>query len=745
MRLRSIGCGLLAVILSLPLALPVTSHAGYFSDVNGHWAEFYISKVYNEHIIGGYPNGRFLPNKPVTRAEFIAMVNKTYDLDRIDSDEAVYYSDIAPTAWYYNDIQTAIAAGYAPGYEDNTFKPNTPITRQEAAVMLSNLIPAGKKGGNLKSFSDSKQVDKAAVEAMTKLIGKGYLGGYSDKKLHPADPITRAQAAKILSDVIDNEDIVTRKTVVDENDTKLTAKTYVGDVLIDEDLEEGSATIENCIILGDLIIEGGGDGTITLNNTRVVRAIVDKEDSSVRIVTKGTTVVSKLEANETCSLQSSGKGTYSFPDITVNKMADVTLKGIFPKIVIDGGRASLNLQSGEIQNLTVNRAGKYSDITLSGKAKITEATVDAECYFHGTGSITYLLANADDITYETKPDKMKVGLEIDRPDTEGDEDVSVAFKPKHRSDDVDIDTEITVTFNTSMKLASGGEIKDTDVSSFLTLHTDSKTGTTVDCTATINTAKKVITLTPKARLTKGTQYYVVLLKDKIKNAGGNKNDGESIYFTTEGDAPVTTPPAVTTPVLSNLSLTPADTSITASFTPNTAGTVYALATTSAISAPVASQITNAGKTAAATANTAGTLTITGLSSNTTYYVYALLQSSGTNSSIVPASTKTTISDATLSSLTLTSSGGSDLISGFNSASKTYNVTVPSSGAATVDVTVAAATNPATHANAVIKINDTTALSRTINLTAGSTTPISVAISADNKTASTYTINVTVSP
>jgi hypothetical protein len=398
MILRRLGCGLLAMILSLPLALPVVSYASNFPDVNGHWAEFYISKVFNEHIITGYPNGRFQPDKAVTRAEFIAMVNKVYDLDNQDREESVYYNDISYTSWYYNDVSTAIALGYAAGYSDGTFKPDSPITRQEAAVMLSNLMPAPKKGGNLKSFSDVKKLDAAATEAFTKLIGKGYIGGYSDKKLHPSDPVTRAQAAKMLSDIIDNEDIVTRKTVVDEDDTTLTAKTYVGDVLIDEDLEDGSATIDNCVILGDLLVEGGGDGTITLNNTRVVNAIVNREDSPVRVVTKGSTVVQKLEANETCTLQTSGKGGFGFPDITVKGSADLSLKGTFPSVSMEGARASLTLVSGEITNLMVSKAGKYSDITLTGKAKITEADVNAECYFHGTGSIALMAVNADDIT-----------------------------------------------------------------------------------------------------------------------------------------------------------------------------------------------------------------------------------------------------------------------------------------------------------------------------------------------------------
>lgn len=742
MILRRLGCGLLAMILSLPLALPVNSYASNFYDVNGHWAEFYISKVYNENIIKGYPNSYFLPDKAVTRAEFASMVNKTFELDDIDTTEFSALSDVSSSSWYYNDVTIAIAAGYASGYSDNSFKPNTPISRQEAAVMLSRLIPEGKESGNLKSFSDSKQIATWATDAISKLNGKGYMGAYDDKKIHPADSLTRAQTAKILSEILDNEDIITRKTVIDEDGTELTDKIYVNDVVMDEDLAEGSVTIENCIILGELLIEGGGDGTITINNTRVTKATVEKEDSSVRVVTKGTTVIGKLDASESCYLQSSSKGGYGFPDITVNKLSNVILKGTFPKVTVVGTHATLTLESGTITDLTINSAGKYSDIILSGKSEITQATANAECYFHGEGTIAYLLTNADNVTYETKPDKMTAGLDVDRPEAEGDEDVSVTFKPKSKAEDVDVDTEITVTFNTSMTLADGKAITDSNVATFLTLHSGSKAGTLVAVTSTVNSAKKIVTLTPTAKLAEGTKYYIVLVDEALENGGGNKNDGESSYFTTEGDV-VTTGSSVTTPVLGSLSLTPANTAITASFTPNVAGTVYAMAQTSA-TAPTAEQIIANNKSASAVANTAGTITFTGLTANTTYYVFALLRnSSGTNSAIVSSNTKTTISEATLSNLTVSASGGSNLLTGFSSATKAYSITVPSG---TTAVDIAASTDTSANTNAVITINGTAGASLSnisINAGAGATTQITVSIAADNKTTANYVITVTV--
>ena len=740
-RAFALTLSLLLILSLFPFAGTTVYAAKSFWDINGHWSEFYIKKVNSAEIISGYPDGRFQPDKAVTRAEFVSMVNKTFSLNKLDTVQNVSLNDVPYTAWFYKDVSLAIRAGYASGYSDNTFKPNSPITRQEASVMLARLIPEGKKKGNLKSFKDSKSIASWASDAMLRLNGKGYIGAYSDGKIHPADPLTRAQTAKILSDILDNEDIVTRRTIVDEDKATLSGKLYVGEILIDEDLEQGSVTIDNCIILGDLLIEGGG--TVTLNNTRAANALLDPDDVKTKLVVKGTTVISKIEATDSASIQTSGKDGMSTPEIILSKAADVALKGNYNKVIIDGSKAVLTLESGKIADLIITKDGDYSDIILSGKAQVVAATVNAESYFHGTGTIASMIVNADDVTYETKPDKMTVGLEVDRPQTEGNERISITFKPKNRADDVRLNTEITLTFNTSMKLAGGREITDSNISSIVTLHKNTFDGETVPFKGSINSAKKIITIKPNEKLSKGTRYYVVLADEVIQNGSGRKNSESYIYFTTEGEA-VTTQPAIT-PVLGNFTLTSAEASITATFTPNTAGTVYATATTSS-AVQTAAQLASSSTKVAASANTAGTLTFTGLTPNTRYYVSAMLRNSvGTDSAIVTTSTMTEKQEAQLSGLTLVQSGvspgGSNLLTNFSPATKTYNVTVPSG---TTSVDVSATADPATHTNAAFTINGTAGSSRNgIAVTAGTVTKITVNIVADNKKTSEYIINISV--
>ena len=55
-----------------------------FSDLNGHGATKEIMYLYDKHIIGGYPDGTFKPNQPITRAQAAAMLLKALDIKVID-------------------------------------------------------------------------------------------------------------------------------------------------------------------------------------------------------------------------------------------------------------------------------------------------------------------------------------------------------------------------------------------------------------------------------------------------------------------------------------------------------------------------------------------------------------------------------------------------------------------------------------------------------------------------------------
>ncbi len=818
MKMKRIGCWLIAVILSLPLAAPVTSHAaGRFSDTAGHWAESYINDAVKENIISGYPDGRFRPDRAVTRAEFASMVNKALGNN---GTESISFSDVSHNAWYYSDIAKALSAAYTAGYDDNTFRPNNPITRQEAAVMISRIVPAYGEDGNLKAYPDNSRIADWAYESMEKINGKGYLGAYNDGRIHPQDQLTRAQTAKIICEILDHETIVEKNTVIDDDNTRLSNKIYANNVTIDEDLGDDSAVIDKCMILGNLSVQGGGTDSITVSNSRVANANVKKDDDSVRLVAKGETAIVRLSASESSILQTSGLrgGLFGpgFSSITVNSSAEVTLRGSFPRININGSRARVELDSGTIDSLTVG--GKYSHITADSGTTISTVTVNAESYFHGRGAITHMNVNADDVTYETKPRHWTIARSADTPtragsdsddsDDDSDNFDDIGFSPRNGATNVSLDARIKITFGSETEMHDGDSISDSDIDDFIELRKGSSSGSKVDFSADISSSKKVITITPDSELSRDTKYYLIIEEDSIRDDDGDTNEKQTISFTTgddnhsvttayspangatavpanphitisfseavvrygngaaissndsylkdciifrkngssgervafsasidssrkvitiypssslalnqryylaiaddtlrardDGDtipsSSVTWTTGMITPVLSSFSVTPGDTSVTATMTPNVAGKIYAVVLPAGSGAPSSAQIAvgqnNSGAPALAyakienaEASTPVTLpAMNGLGSGTAYDVWAALYStaSGSYSAPVKQSVTTTTPPVVLKSLTvrpiIAGKTGENLIF-FQPAANSYTVGLNSSVAA----------------------------------------------------------------
>lgn len=161
-----------------------------YSDIKGHWAEDKIKNAMNNNWVA--KSNIFRPNDAITRVEFITIINNVF---KFENSTPVSFTDIDANSWYYKEICTAVANGYIGGYEDNTFRPNEKITREEASSMIARL-----KGSNdteidkLNSFSDGSEVSDWAKTSFEGAIENGYLNGYTDNTLKPKNNITRAEA-----------------------------------------------------------------------------------------------------------------------------------------------------------------------------------------------------------------------------------------------------------------------------------------------------------------------------------------------------------------------------------------------------------------------------------------------------------------------------------------------------------------------------------------------------------------------
>ena len=524
---------LIFTLLTPGLALPDQSSAATPTDIKGHWANTYIARGIQLGFITGYPDGTFLPDNPVSRAEFAKMMNSALGNTGTASSN---FKDVPTFEWFYNDVNKAVGATYVDGYGDGTFLPNKAISRQEAAVMIARIVPSYGVSSNLNTYKDGSKTADWATEYMKKIVGKGYLGAYDDGLLHPDDNLTRAQTAKIICAILDKEDIVKTFTTIKNDNTVVKNTLYTNAVTISKDLGEGDATFQNCTLLGGLLVNGGGKSTITLENCRATQLNVNKSGSTVRVLAKGATTIPQTIAQEVCSLETVslaggifGKG---FDSLDIRKNADTSLTGYFPLVNMVGTNGTARLEGCSITNLVVTKDAKSSNIYIDSRSALASTDVNAIAAFHGPGTIKHMNANVSGITYETKPTKWTLASGVVAP-KETNPDLKAVFLPDNGAKSIALTVKPTLSFSAEIETFKGDAITAAYLKDNLVFKKSSATGANVAFTAALSTNKKIITVTPTANLDSNQAYYLGFAKDKFRTIGTKESlTAKSVIFTT---------------------------------------------------------------------------------------------------------------------------------------------------------------------------------------------------------------------
>lgn len=197
----------LAFLLALVLcsvAMP-TAFAAELSDLNGHWAKDYIQSFVEKGLISGYDDGTFRPDRQITRAEFIYIVNRAYGFnDTVTPGDISSLKDVNPAYWYAAPIRIAVGAGYISGYDDNTMRPNAPITRQEAAVVITKLNKLTPDASKAVGFKDSAKIEDWSKPYIGAVAEATFMRGDESGKFLPAKNLTRAEAVVLLTKSAEN-------------------------------------------------------------------------------------------------------------------------------------------------------------------------------------------------------------------------------------------------------------------------------------------------------------------------------------------------------------------------------------------------------------------------------------------------------------------------------------------------------------------------------------------------------------
>lgn len=102
-----------------------------------HYASGAIASASERGIIGGYPDGSFQPDKPITRAEMAAILTRAFPLP--DTNLRFFY-DVKITTFGVVEINKMAASGITAGYGDATYRPTQAITRHEFSLFLARIL-----------------------------------------------------------------------------------------------------------------------------------------------------------------------------------------------------------------------------------------------------------------------------------------------------------------------------------------------------------------------------------------------------------------------------------------------------------------------------------------------------------------------------------------------------------------------------------------------------------------------------
>ncbi len=410
---------IVAISMLLPF-LPKTPMAlAEASELDGHWAKQAVELWNSRGIITGYEDGSLRPDGSITRAEFAALVNRTFGFVSV---KPIVFTDVHPGDWFSEDIQKAFAAGYMQGYTDGTVGPNRDISRQEAAVVLARLKKLDKDAADF-AFTDADAIAAWSKAEVMACAHEGLVKGYTDGSFGPEASITRAETVTILDRMfaeIYKEPGVYGSTEATEIDggvvvasDGVTLRNLVikGDLLIAQSVEDGEVTLENVVVEGNTQVSGGGSHSVILIDSILGVVIVDKEN--VTLAAEGKTkidVVSLLASArvEERDIEGDGIGDVILDD-GLAEDSKIVLVGNFKKVEVNAGSIILELESGHIIELeTSPEVMEAISIVQQAESSIGTLILNSPAEVSGDGVIEEAQINSEGSTIEQKPKTVKV-------------------------------------------------------------------------------------------------------------------------------------------------------------------------------------------------------------------------------------------------------------------------------------------------------------------------------------------------
>lgn len=169
-----------------------------FSDVPANqWYAPAVSYVTQRGLFSGVSETQFAPSQSMTRGMLVSVLYRFNGTSHTGSSP---FADVSSDAWYGNAVSWAYANNLVSGVSDTSFAPNTPITREQAAVMLARYLKFSSVAleNGTPDFQDTASISGYAKESVGAMQKAGLLSGDNEGNFRPDAQITRPEIASIF-------------------------------------------------------------------------------------------------------------------------------------------------------------------------------------------------------------------------------------------------------------------------------------------------------------------------------------------------------------------------------------------------------------------------------------------------------------------------------------------------------------------------------------------------------------------
>lgn len=168
----------------------------YFTDMDeDDWYFANANEALKRGIVSGMAPFKFSAQTPFTRAMALTILARYAGDDGTSADAG--FEDVVRGSWYESAVNWGVANGVVTGYEDQTFRPDCTITREEFITMLVRYAKCDVTGSDL-TYTDAADISPYALQSLQIAEAICLIEGYKDGSIRPKNILTRAEGVTIL-------------------------------------------------------------------------------------------------------------------------------------------------------------------------------------------------------------------------------------------------------------------------------------------------------------------------------------------------------------------------------------------------------------------------------------------------------------------------------------------------------------------------------------------------------------------